>query len=55
MAELLSSVPRELLLRVYSKYKIDYEMFGYSINTALAIGGHDLLKDNEEGEEIENK
>lgn len=44
MAELsdyYSSVSRQLLLRVYDRYSLDYEMFGYDINAALSLGGHD--------------
>ena len=36
-------VPRSLLLRIHERYKLDYEMFGYSINTALKLGGHRTL------------
>ena len=43
LADYYSSVPRSLLLRVYERYKLDYEMFGYDINTALGLGGHDPL------------
>ena len=37
------AVPRSLLLRIHERYKLDYEMFGYSINTALKLGGHRTL------------
>ena len=40
LSDFYSSVPRSLLLRIYSRYKLDYEMFGYDINTALRLGGH---------------
>ena len=43
LADYYSSVPRSLLVRVYERYKLDYEMFGYDINTALGLGGHDPL------------
>ena len=45
LADFYSSVPRSLLLRVYQRYRLDYEMFGYNINTALTLGGHQPLAD----------
>ena len=36
-----------MLLRVFMRYRMDYEMFGYDINTALRIGGHKLVKERE--------
>ena len=43
LRELLSSLPRDLILRVHNKYSLDYNMFGYDINTALRMGGHRTL------------
>lgn len=43
LADYYSSVPRSLLVRVYERYRLDYEMFGYDINSALVLGGHDPL------------
>ena len=40
LSDFYSDVPRSLLLRVYFRYRLDYEMFGYDINTALKLGGH---------------
>ena len=40
LADYFSAVPRSLLLRVWLRYRLDYQMFGYSINTALKLGGH---------------
>ena len=45
LSDFYSSVPRSLLLRVFQRYRLDYEMFGYSINTALRLGGHDPIPD----------
>ena len=36
-----------MLLRVFMRYRMDYEMFGYDINTALDIGGHRLASQKE--------
>ena len=41
LAEFYASVPRSLLLKIYKRYRLDYEMFGYDINSALTLGGHD--------------
>jgi len=35
-----SSVPRDLILRVYARYRIDFEMFDYSINETLLKAGY---------------
>ena len=43
LSDFYSSVPRSLLLRIYRKYFLDYEMFGYDINTALKLGGHQQI------------
>ena len=43
LSDYFSSVSRQLLLRVYERYRLDYEMFGYDINSALALGGHDPI------------
>jgi len=40
LKEFLSSLPRDLILRVHEKFQLDYKMFGYDINTALKLGGH---------------
>ena len=47
LADFYSSIPRSMLLRVFMRYKMDYEMFGYDINTALGIGGHRLASKRE--------
>ena len=36
-----------MILRVFMRYRLDYEMFGYDINTALTIGGHRLASEEE--------
>jgi len=40
LKEFLSSLPRDLILRVHEKFLLDYKMFGYDIDTALKMGGH---------------
>jgi len=40
LADFYSSIPRSMMLRVFMKYRLDYEMFGYDINAALKLGGH---------------
>ena len=45
LADFYSSVPRSLLVRVFQRYRLDYEMFGYNINNALILGGHDPIAD----------
>jgi len=47
LADFYSSIPRSMLLRVFMRYRMDYEMFGYDINTALDIGGHRLASQKE--------
>ena len=47
LADFYSSIPRSMLLRVFMRYRMDYEMFGYDINTALDIGGHRLASQTE--------
>jgi len=48
LSDFYSGVPRSLLLRVYFRYRLDYEMFGYDINSALKLGGHDELRPEED-------
>jgi len=43
LKDFFSSIPRSLLLRVFLRYRLDYEMFGYDINDALKLGGHKAL------------
>jgi len=43
LKDFYSNVPRSLLLRIYERYRLDYDMFGYDINTSLKLGGHDPL------------
>merc|ERR1719397_594028 len=40
LKEFLSSLPRDLILRVHEKFLLDYKMSGYDIDTALKLGGH---------------
>ena len=47
LADLYSSVPRELLLRVFSSFRLDYEMFGYDINKTLTLAGYSPLSHKE--------
>merc|ERR1711915_797836 len=47
LTDFFSSVPRSLLLRVFLRYRIDFEMFGYDINSALRMGGHMPLSEME--------
>ena len=47
LADYYSSIPRSMILRVFMRYRLDYEMFGYDINTALGIGGHRLASEEE--------
>ena len=47
LMDFYSSIPRSMLLRVFLRYRLDYEMFGYDINTSLKLGGHKLASENE--------
>eukprot|EP00090_Calanus_glacialis_P003538 TRINITY_DN12610_c0_g1_i1.p1 TRINITY_DN12610_c0_g1~~TRINITY_DN12610_c0_g1_i1.p1 ORF type:complete len:443 (-),score=137.58 TRINITY_DN12610_c0_g1_i1:210-1538(-) len=47
LVDFYSSIPRSMLLRVFMRYRMDYEMFGYDINTSLKLGGHKLASENE--------
>eukprot|EP00090_Calanus_glacialis_P003539 TRINITY_DN12610_c0_g1_i10.p1 TRINITY_DN12610_c0_g1~~TRINITY_DN12610_c0_g1_i10.p1 ORF type:complete len:205 (-),score=53.04 TRINITY_DN12610_c0_g1_i10:210-785(-) len=47
LMDFYSSIPRSMLLRVFMRYRMDYEMFGYDINTSLKLGGHKLASENE--------
>ena len=42
-----SLLPRELILRVYRRYQLDFEMFDYSIDDILIKAGHELLRVDE--------
>lgn len=41
-----SSLPRDLILRVFERFRIDFEMFDYSINDILLKAGYAPLTDN---------
>lgn len=41
-----SSLPRELILRFYSKFRMDFELFDYSINEILAKAGYDPIQED---------
>lgn len=41
-----SSLPRDLILRVFQRFRIDFEMFDYSINDTLLRAGYAPLTDN---------
>ena len=45
---LLRGVPRDLMKRVYNRYKLDYELFNYDFNATLKIADHDPLTEMEE-------
>ena len=47
LKDFFSSIPRSLLLRVFLRYRLDYEMFGYDINDSLKLGGHKTLSKND--------
>jgi len=38
-----SSVSRQLILRVYERFRLDFEMFDYSINEILARAGYEPI------------
>ena len=38
-----SSLPRELILRFYDRFRLDFEMFDYSINEILEKAGYDPI------------
>ena len=41
-----SSLPRELILRFYSKFRMDFELFDYSINEILKKAGYDPIHED---------
>lgn len=43
MKSFYAKVPRELLLRVYQAFKLDFELFDYDFNEVLILGGHQPL------------
>jgi len=45
LREFLAALPRELILRVHEKYRLDYQMFGYDINNSLELGGHAMTSE----------
>ena len=47
LRELYRTVPRSVLIEVYYKYKLDYEMFGYDFNDVLKLAGHQSLSNME--------
>ena len=47
LGKLYATVPRGTLIRVYRKYKFDYEMFGFDFNNVLKLAGYSLLTDFE--------
>jgi len=38
--EYYSLLPRDLVLRVFRRFRLDFEMFDYNINEVLEKGGH---------------
>ena len=38
-----ASLPKELILRVYKRFRPDFELFDYSINEILLKAGHDPI------------
>ncbi len=42
-----SSLPRQLIVRVYHRYRIDFEMFDYSIDDVLIKAGYEPLLQHE--------
>ncbi len=41
------SVPRETLISVFLKLKVDYELFGYDFNQVLKMAGYPILTEEE--------
>ena len=48
LAELYRTVPRSTLIRVYRKYKFDYELFDYDFNQVMKLAGYQKLNKEEE-------
>lgn len=42
-----SSVPRELILRFYDKFRLDFHLFGYSINEILVKAGYQTIEEEQ--------
>ena len=43
-----SSLPRDLIVRVYHRYRTDFEMFDYSIDETLVKAGYAPLRSDEQ-------
>ena len=42
------SLPRELIVRVYNRYRIDFEMLDYSVDDVLLKAGYEPLQHEDE-------
>ena len=47
LAKLYSKVPRNILIQIYLKYKMDYELFGFDFNDVLQLAKKPLLTNSE--------
>ena len=49
LGQLYATVPRETLIKVYRKYKFDYEMFGFDFDfdNVLRLANYSLLTESE--------
>lgn len=45
MSRYYSSLPRELILRFYDAFRMDFDMFDYSINDILLKAGYETIED----------
>lgn len=48
MSRYYSTLPRELIVRVYHRYRLDFEMFDYSIDDILLKAGYEPLRTDEQ-------
>jgi len=42
-----TSLPRELIVRFFHVFRLDFELFDYSIDDVLLMGGHAPLQETE--------
>ena len=47
LAQIYKNVTRATLIKVYRKYKFDYELFGYDFDEVLKLAGYELLSKKE--------
>ena len=48
LSKVYSKLSRSTLIKLYRKYKMDYDLFGFDFNEVLYLAGHFSLTQNEE-------